>query len=210
VPLVSQYQGIATDDVNCGPASVAAVLRYLRPDLAAMNPSDLVAATRAATGKPQGDTNLPGLAHALAAFGVSSAPLYASDAPHNAGDPLTAIRLALSHGYPVIATVGGVALGRGEQYGDHFVVMIGMDPQTETVDVIDPDTQSPGTAAWYPGGRQQWSATLARAALGAAQENDALALVAGATRTNVIPPATLLLAAAGALALLALLVKRRR
>lgn len=58
--LVSQYQGLATDNVNCGPASVAAILRYVRADLGTTALASLVAAARAKTGEPTGDTDLPG------------------------------------------------------------------------------------------------------------------------------------------------------
>jgi hypothetical protein len=185
VPLVSQYQGLATDNVNCGPASIAAIVQYLRPDSG--NTTDaalLVAGARDKTGEPTGETYLPGLAHALDAFGVPSAPLYASD---GGGDPLAAVRVALAHGRPVIVTVGGAALGRGPTYGDHFVVIIGMNPQAGLVDVVDPDTQAPRNPQWMPGGRQQWPASLVRTAMAAAQEHDALGVVAGAQRAGVLP-----------------------
>src|SRR5438045_2401711 len=56
IELISQYQGLAEDNVNCGPAGVAAILLYARPDLAAMDPATLVATIRQDTGEPEGDT----------------------------------------------------------------------------------------------------------------------------------------------------------
>ena len=71
-------------------------------------------------------------------------------------------------------------------------------------DVDDPDTQAAHTTSWMPGGRQTWPASLARAALAAAKERDALAIVVGAEREGAIAPATAFLLASGALALLAI------
>jgi hypothetical protein len=144
------------------------------------------------TGVPAGDTYLPQLAHALAAFGVPSAPLYAAD---GGGDPLAAVEVALAQGRPVIVTLGGAALGRGASYGDHFVVVIGMTPRASLVDVLDPDTQAPGSAQWLPGGRQQWPAAVVRAGIAAAQERDALGVVAGAKRVAAVPSWPFLVAA---------------
>jgi hypothetical protein len=208
IPLVSQYQGLATDNVNCGPATVAAALRYARPDLSSMDDAALVAAVRQATGIPVGDTYLPSLVRAFSSFGVPSAPLFANDA--EGGNPLAAIRLALAHGRPVIATVGGTPLGRGASYGDHFVLIIGMDAQTEQVDVLDPDTQAAPYASWVAGGRQSWSSSLTRAALAAAQEHDALGVVAGAQRASAVAPATVFLPVAAIMLLLALYPWRGR
>jgi hypothetical protein len=208
IPLVSQYQGLATDNVNCGPASIAAIVQYVRPGIGAtMDTASLVGDARDKTGEPTGDTYLPELAKALDAYGVPSAPLYAAD---GGGDPLVAVRVALEHGRPIIVTLGGAALGRGSAYGDHFVVIIGMNLQASLVDVVDPDTQTPGNAQWMPGGRQQWPASSVRAAMDDAQERDALGVVAGAQRDGVLPPPLVFLPPACLLALACVLPRRRR
>jgi hypothetical protein len=208
IPLISQYQGLATDNVNCGPAAVAAIVRYVRPDIADMDTASLVATARDHTGEPSGDTYLPGLARALNAFGVPSALLYAGDAGSDGADPLAPVQAVLAQGWPVIVTVDGGALGRGPEYGDHFVVVIGMNPQASLVDVVDPDTQTPQGATWMPGGTQEWPASLVRTAMKAAWERNALGVVAGARRTGVIPPMLLFLPPAVLLALLSMLPPR--
>jgi len=143
---------------------------------------------------------------------VPSAPLAADD---GAGDPLAAIQFALAHGRPVLVLVDGAALGRGDRYGGHFVVVTGMEVQTGPLDVVDPDTQAPRSAGWQPGGRQRWPLSLARSALTHAGDGGSFdAIIVGATRpVNRTPSPTRLLIVAGA-AILALLglwpVRRRR
>lgn len=206
--LISQYQGLATDNANCGPAVVAAAVRYARPAMNTEADPALVARARDATGIRSGDTYLPSLVQALSHFGVASAPLFAADG--GSTDPLAAVRLALSHGRPVIVTLGGAALGRGAGYGDHFVLVVGMDPQAEQLNILDPDTQPAHTTAWQPGGREIWSAARVRAAIAAAQEHDALAVVVGARREGAISPSTPLLIGSGLALLLALCSGRMR
>ena len=69
-PLIGQYLGLASDASNCGPASVAALLEWARPELARMDAATLVSLVRGRSGEPVGDTDQQGLARALAAFGV--------------------------------------------------------------------------------------------------------------------------------------------
>ena len=209
VTVVSQYQGLPTDPVNCGPAAVAAVLRYARPEFGTMDTAALVQAVRTATGAPEGATYLPELAHALAVYGIPSAPLYAGDAPSGATTPLAAVRVALQQGRPVLALVRGATLGRGTAYGNHYVVMIGLDPQTGQVTVVDPDTQAPRSAQWEPGGRQQWSRALAQAALAGTGQGAVSALVVGAERRGALPPWAVFLPAAVILAVLGVRPRRR-
>jgi len=52
VPLISQYQGLAADNSNCGPTAVASLIRYAQPDLAGADDATLVSAVRDATGGP--------------------------------------------------------------------------------------------------------------------------------------------------------------
>jgi hypothetical protein len=182
VPLISQYQGIATDNFNCGPASVAAVLRARVAAVGSMDNSTLVAKVRAYTGEPAGDTDLPGLRRALAAFGVPSVSLLLSDGGGNATDPLAAVHVALQHGAPVLALVDGATFGRGTGYGDHFIVIRGMDVARGMVDVVDPDTQQPRSMNWLPGGLQALPARLVRQALRAAAGPQGIAALAIGSR----------------------------
>ncbi|MGH2347223.1 MAG: C39 family peptidase [Chloroflexota bacterium] len=210
IPMVSQYQGLAQDNVNCGPAAVVAIVRYLHPSTAVTSTAAQVRAARDLTGRPEGETYLPDLVRALNAFDVPSALLYAGDGPAGGKDPLSAVRSALERGRPVIVTLGGVTLGRGAAYGDHFVIVTGMDSRTGLVDVVDPDNQPARGADWVPGGIGQWPASLIRAAMGTARETGALGVVAGAERTDTISPPLVLLPAALVFALLSLRVSRRR
>lgn len=201
---VSQYQGLPTDNVDCGPAAMVAIVRYARPSLATTSTAAQVRAARALTGRPAGETYLPDLVRALKAFGVPSTLLYTRDGPAGDKDPLSAVRFALERGRPVIVTLGGVTLGRGAGYGDHFVIITGMDARTGLLDVVDPDNQPPHNADWVPGGRGQWPAALVRAAMGTARETDALGVIAGAARSDTVSPALVFLPAALVFALLSL------
>jgi hypothetical protein len=182
VPLISQYQGIATDNFNCGPASVAAILRARAAAVGGMDDATLVATIRASTGEPAGDTDLPGLRRALAAFGVPSVSLLPSDGAGTAADPLAVVQVALRHGSPVLALVDGATLGRGTGYGDHFIVIRGMDVATGLVDVVDPDTQQPRSMSWLPGGIQTLPASLVRQALRTAAGPQGIAALAIGSR----------------------------
>jgi hypothetical protein len=198
VPLISQYQGIATDNFNCGPASVAAILRAGAAAVGGMDDAMLVAEARARSGEPEGDTDLQGLGRALAAFGVASAPLRPGDG--DGTDPLSAVATALRHGVPVLALISGMALGRGPQYGDHFIVIRGMDPAVGTVNVVDPDTQQPRGADWQPGGMQTLPMWQVRQALRDAAGTDGIdALAVDARRESPATPRGAMLALAGAL-----------
>jgi hypothetical protein len=79
VPLVSQYQGLATDNVDCGPAAVAALLRFADPALLATPTPEFLTRIRRETGRAAGDTTLSQLAQALAGAGVPSTPLAPGD-----------------------------------------------------------------------------------------------------------------------------------
>jgi hypothetical protein len=201
---VSQYQGLPTDNVDCGPAAVVAIVRYARPSLTTAGTGAQVRTARDRTGRPAGETYLPDLVRALNAFGIRGTLLYARDGPAGDKDPLSAVRFALERGRPVIVTLGGVTLGRGEGYGDHFVVITGIDARTGLVDVVDPDNQPPHHADWVPGGRGQWPASLVRAAMSTARETGALGVIAGAARSGTVSPALVFLPAALVFALLSL------
>ena len=199
VPLITQYQGLLTDNVNCGPASVAAILRALRLAALPAYDADLVAAARARTGQPDGDTNVAALTQALQAFGVRSTMLHADDAPDGSG-MMVAIAYALRNRRPVLALVYGGDLGRGAQYGDHWLTITAVDKATEQVRVVDPDTQAAHTADWQPGGVQWLPMWQVSAALrDASGDGGLVALAVGAGRSAPPSPRTVLPPLAAAL-----------
>ena len=195
VPLISQYQGLATDNVNCGPASVAAILRAVRPGGLPPDDASLMAALRNRSGAADGDTSAAMLIHALHAFGVGSTALEADDAPDGRSGVMAAIAFAIENRRPVLALVSGVDLGRGAAYGDHWLTITAVDKATERVRVADPDTQSAHTSDWQPGGVQwlpMWQVSTAlRDATG---DGSVVALAVGAGRSTppspraVLPP----------------------
>jgi len=152
-PLVEQYLGLASDASNCGPASVAALLEWARPELAGTDPAALVLQVRSRSGEGAGDTDQQGLTQALGSFGVPVAQLYAGDVPGGEADPLAVVTATLGRGIPVLALVHGAALGRGEGYGNHWLVLWRADRSAGTIEVTDPDTQPPRGAGG--GGRRR-------------------------------------------------------
>ena len=207
---VSQYQGLPTDGENCGPASVAALVRWMRPDLAVGNTADLVARIRADTGVAAGGTSLAELAHALDDFGVSNAPLFASDAPGGSDDSIGALRLALAHGSPVLAAVRAADLYGGSSLENHWIVITGTEPDTGAVDVVDPATPPGFSAGWTVGGNAHFSASvLAQALKDTGDVQGLYALVVDAHRSGPAP-ALVFLPTGGLLLLFGLFPRRRR
>jgi hypothetical protein len=195
VPLISQYQGLSTDNVNCGPASVAAILRAMRPNSLPPDDAGLVAAIRDRTGAADGDTNAWMLARALDAFGVGGRALLADDGEAGDSGILAPIEYVLDHDRPVLALVYGADLGRGAQYGDHWLVITAVDKATGEARVMDPDTQAARTTDWQPGGVQWLPMWRLRAALrDASGDGSIVALAAGVSRSTpptprmVLPP----------------------
>ena len=203
-PLVEQYLGLASDASNCGPASVAALLEWARPELAGTDPAALVLQVRSRSGEGAGDTDQQGLTQALGSFGVPVAQLYAGDVPGGEADPLAVVTATLGRGIPVLALVHGAALGRGEGYGNHWLVLWRADRSAGTIEVTDPDTQPPRSAAWIPGGVQSLRQGTVRAALVAAGGDAPVALAIGAERRYAVPARTGLLAGALTMALVGL------
>jgi hypothetical protein len=202
VPLISQYQGLSTDNFNCGPASVAAIARAVGAGAANLSDAQLVAAARAGTALADGDTDLAGLAQALRGFGIGSTNLFADDNPGSTPDPIGAIGYVVGHGRAVLALVSGVDLGRGDRYGDHWLVITAVDSRNGMVQVMDPDTQVAGSSAWQPGGIRWLPTWEMRSALrDATADGSMVALAIGAGRTQPPKPAAVLLPIAAALAL---------
>jgi hypothetical protein len=202
IPLISQYQGLSTDNVNCGPASVAAIARAVGAGAADLSDAQLVAAARAGTAESDGDTDLAGLVQALRGFGIGSTSLFADDNPGASSDPIGAIGYVVGHGRPVLALVSGADLGRGAHYGDHWLVVTAVDSRDGTVRVMDPDTQAAGSAVWQPGGVYWLPTSVMRAALrDASADGGMVALAIGTGRTQLPAPAAVLLPLAAAFAL---------
>ena len=202
--VVEQYLGLASDASNCGPASVASVLEWARPELAGMDPAALVSQVRSRSGEPFGDTDQQGLAQALGSFGVPVAQLYAGDVAGGEGDPLAVVTAMLGRGSPVLALVHGATLGRGEGYGNHWIVLWRDDRRAGTIEATDPDTQPPRSAAWIPGGMQSLRQGTVRAALSAVGGDAPVALAIGAERRYAVPARMGLFAAALLMALVGL------
>jgi hypothetical protein len=145
-----QYQGNASDDVDCGPASMAMVLTGygLRP--AGLSDAAFVASVRRATGEPSSiGTVYDDLKHVFDQYGLRY-DYVPSSMP---GEPVAeaqAMRDAVAAGNLVIAEVHGVVLGRSPDYGDHWVVVVGFD--AGNVHVLDPDDQRPRWDGWIRGG----------------------------------------------------------
>lgn len=203
-PLVEQYLGMASDASNCGPASVASVLEWARPELAGTDPAALVSQVRSRSGELVGDTNQQGLTQALGSFGVPVAQLYAGDVPGGEADPLAVVTAMLGRGIPVLALVHGATLGRGEGYGNHWLVLWRADRSAGTIEATDPDTQPPRSDAWISGGVQSLRQGTVRAALSAVGGDAPVALAIGAERLYAVPARTGLLAGALLMALVGL------
>ena len=203
-PLIEQYLGLASDESNCGPASVASLLEWVRPELAGMDPATLVARVRNRSGEQAGDTDQQGLTQALGSFGVPVAQLYAGDVPRGEADPLAVVTATLGRGIPILALVHGATLGRGEGYGYHWIVLWRADRSAGTIEATDPDTQPQRSAAWIPGGVLSLRQGIVRAALAAVGGDAPVALAIGAERRYAVPARTGLLAGALLMALVGL------
>ncbi len=147
---IHQYQGNASDDVDCGPASMAMVLTGygLRP--AGMSDAAFVASVRRATGEPTSiGTVYDDLKRVFDQYGLHY-DFVPSSLP---GEPVAeaqAMRDAVAAGNLVIAEVHGPVLGRSPDYGDHWLVVVGFDG--DSVHVLDPDDQRPRWNGWIRGG----------------------------------------------------------
>lgn len=155
VPYISQYQGLLSpinfDNVDCGPASVAMVLRYYGQGAGVSDPA-LVSGVRAAAGG-QEDTTFAQLEAALRHYGITYSGI-SNALPSQPDAKMAGLRSAVDAGQPVIVLVNGAGLGRGSTYGDHWIVVTGFSDDGQTVYVNDPDSQDPrGRIGWIKGGR---------------------------------------------------------
>jgi hypothetical protein len=144
VPYVSQEDGTPYGAVNCGPASVAMLLRALGVDVSVEDAR--AALSRAQGGRGDyGGAGLETLATALTGYGLRHSGLL----PGGRAAPWTpeAVREALRDGRPMIAQVRERLLpGRGAGAGgaDHYVVLVGLDG--DDVAYHDPALPAPGEA----------------------------------------------------------------
>lgn len=147
---IHQYQGNASDDVDCGPASIAMVLTGYGVRPAGLSDAAFVATVRRATGEPASiGTVYDDLKRVFDQYGLHY-DFVPSSLP---GEPVAeaqAMRDAVAAGNLVIAEVHGVVLGRSPDYGDHWLVVVGFDG--DSVHVLDPDDQRPRWDGWIRGG----------------------------------------------------------
>lgn len=147
---IHQYQGNASDDVDCGPASIAMVLTGYGMRPAGLSDAAFVASVRRATGEPASiGTVYDDLKRVFDQYGLNY-DLVASSMPGEPAAEAQAMRDAVAGGNLVIAEVHGVVLGRSPDYGDHWLVVVGFDG--DTVHVLDPDDQRPRWDGWIRGG----------------------------------------------------------
>ena len=168
VPFISQYQGLGSSYCDCGPTSVAMILRY-KGILFGFSNAQLVGDVRTYTGTPGGtgacyDTGFGQLETAIAHYGLSYSEISNAAAPQPASQ-VQAMQNAVAAGHPVIALVHGADLGRGSAYGEHWVVVTGFSADGQTVYLNDPDNQGARWAGWIVGGQITLSrATFSQAA----------------------------------------------
>ena len=173
VPYISQYQGLSSSNCDCGPADVAMIVRYF--GLSSLGDQALVSQVRARTGTSGCVyTSFGHLQTALTSYGLTYQQIsqYSSPAP---GAQMTAMANATAQNKPVIALVHGADFGRGEAYGDHWVVVRGFSADMQWVYLNDPDNQgAAGRPGWIVGGQITLSSsTFSTAALHASQRQGA-------------------------------------
>jgi hypothetical protein len=155
IPLISQYSGQPSAEVDCGPASVAMVVDYFHHRPAGLSNGAFVTQVRDATGAGQPVAGVYPLTSAsdlwagLHTYGLGAIPISRFFVPEP-DVQMFAMRAALAAGHPVIAMVYGADLGRGPDYRGHWVVVTGF-VGDRTVLVNDPDTHTPPGS--IPGGR---------------------------------------------------------
>jgi hypothetical protein len=164
---MDQYLGNASDNVDCGPASVAMVVDAFGKRPAGTSDAGLVAAIRRSTGVPSSiGTIYDDLQRALRAYGLS----YSLVPSSMAGEPdaeLQVMRDAINAGNLVIPLVHGATLGRSERYGDHWIVLTGFDGGN--AHILDPDNQPARFGGWVRGGDITMSTSLLGQAMMQAQ-----------------------------------------
>ena len=165
VPYISQYTGLASSNYDCGHTTAAMVLEAygLRP--AGWSDADFVWDVRNKSGT-SGWAGWWNMKASINAYGLE-----ATEFDPFAPDPdvqLQSLKDAVMQGKPVILFVNASALGRS--YQGHWIVVRGISPDGQTVEVNDPDDQTPRWDGWIPGGATTWSyATLRDAAIATPQ-----------------------------------------
>jgi hypothetical protein len=164
VPFYTQYAGQRTQNMDCGPTSVAMVLSFYRKGPGGSGAG--ISQIRIQTGNSSGDTSFGDLERALRSYGSSY-----SEVPNNISldAQMSQMRNAVLGGHPVIALIHGATLGRRAAYGDHWLVLRGFSSDGNTVYLQDPDTQSPRWSGWLPGGQITLSYSTFRLAVYQAQ-----------------------------------------
>jgi hypothetical protein len=155
---IHQYLGNASDDHDCGPASVAMVLDAYNLRPAGTSDARFVASIRRTMGLPANiGTVFDDLERAVSAYGLRYS-LIPSSLP---GEPATEYQLmrdAIDAGNLVIPLVHGAVLGRGEAYGDHWPLLVGVGDGS--VHLLDPDDQAARSSDWVRGGNIMMSTSL--------------------------------------------------
>jgi ABC-type bacteriocin/lantibiotic exporter with double-glycine peptidase domain len=150
IPYSSQYQGQATQNFDCGPASIAMILEYF---YGIPISGDSITQVRNTTGNTgAADTNFSDLESILSAYGLPYSEISSNLSPPPTAQ-IQAMEQAINAGNPVIALIHGADLGRGQQYGDHWVVVTGFSSDGQTVYLNDPDNQAQRLPGWIQGGQ---------------------------------------------------------
>lgn len=196
IPYISQYQGLCTSNCDCGPASAAMVLQKYGKRPPGYSDAQWVEAVRNKSGNtgcyctPTDHRNyltFPQLEAALTAYGgltVEEIPPTLSPQPDA---QMQKMKEAIAAGKPVIALVHGATLGRGSNYGDHFVVVRGFSDDGQSVYVNDPDYRC--LAGWLEcGGPRTWSYSRFKAACYQAAYGP-YGVIVGAQTATSCPPA---------------------
>lgn len=160
VPYLSQYFGQPDQNCDCGPASVGMAVQYYGHRPGNLSDASYLIQVRNATGNTNActspnfpaDTDFPELESALAYYGISYSEIPSSLTPQPTAQ-IQAMEQATSAGQPVIALVSGADLGRGSNYGAHWLVVTGFSSDGQTVYINDPDNQSAKLPGWIVGGQ---------------------------------------------------------
>lgn len=165
VPYLHQYLGNVSDDHDCGPAAVAMVLQAFGERPGGLSNASWVASVRHSMGVPASTgTVFDDLQRSFTAFDLQTS-FIPSSLPGEPEAEVGMMRDALNAGDLVIPLLHGAALGRGDAYGDHWVVLAGF-TSDGSAHLLDPDDQAPRSSAWVRGGDTTISESLfARAAL---------------------------------------------
>ena len=160
VPYLRQYKGQASQNVDCGPAAVAMAVQYRNKRPAGLGDGAFITQVRrnGGVGDDTSYTNFGNLETALGSYGLTWSEVSQNLSPAPAAQ-FQAMWDATRAGKPVIALVNGPTLGRGSNYGDHWVVVTGVSSDGQTVYLNDPDDQAARWSGWIVGGQITLSAT---------------------------------------------------